>query len=47
MLNAMSLLSRFSRDEKNHVGRVINNTLPVLEDRIHAGTPMPATNPHD
>jgi hypothetical protein len=37
----------FALTRKNHVERVVLNPLPVLEDRIHAGTPMPAINPHD
>jgi hypothetical protein len=37
MLNAMSLLSRFSRSEKNLVERVVLNALPVRESKIHAG----------
>jgi hypothetical protein len=37
MLNATSLLSRFSRWRQNQVERVVLSTLPVLEDRIHAG----------
>jgi hypothetical protein len=37
MLNAMSLLSRFSRSEKNLVERVVLNALPVRERKIHAG----------
>jgi len=37
MLNAMSLLSRFSRWRENQMDRVVLNTLPGLEDKIHAG----------
>jgi hypothetical protein len=37
MLNAMSLLSRFSLWRENQMDRVVLNTLPVLEDKIHAG----------
>ena len=37
MLNAMSLLSRFSRWRENQMDRVVLNTLVGLEDKIHAG----------
>jgi len=37
MLNAMSLLSRFSRWRENQMDRVVLNMLPGLEDKIHAG----------
>jgi hypothetical protein len=37
MLNAMSLLSRFSRWRENQMDRVVLSTLPGFEDKIHAG----------